>query len=96
MLGSTGSGKSTTLLYLTGEQMEYTWVDNLPHIDAKRPLLNPDLEHVSCSPYSKSETSCINAIKLDDNLYIYDTPGFSDTRSHEIDYSNSFIIGQCL
>jgi hypothetical protein len=76
--------------------MEYKLVDNLPHIDAKKPLQNPKLEKVVSSPYSRSETSCINSIELEDNLYICDTPGFFDTKGFEIDYTNSILIAKSL
>jgi signal recognition particle GTPase len=38
MLGKTGMGKSTTILYIAGEVMESQKKNGLSHIDAQRPL----------------------------------------------------------
>ena len=52
-------GKSTSILYLLGEEMQKI---GLNHIDAKRPLTNNDLEEVISSSNVVSETSTLNAI----------------------------------
>jgi energy-coupling factor transporter ATP-binding protein EcfA2 len=99
LLGNTGMGKSTTILYLCGEDMEESNVDGLVHIDARRPLKNKNLATVLASPLARSETSCINAIEIPNdrkNHYLCDTPGFGDTRSIEIDFSNSIGIVKAL
>lgn len=64
-LGTSGQGKSTTILALCGEDMEVTYPKGLKHIEAKKPLKNPQLETVVSSPFSQSETLSINAISVE-------------------------------
>ena len=93
-------GKSTTIFYLAGEEMHKFEINGLRHIDAKTPLKNPMLSSVTCSPYSRSETSCVNAVEIrtgrDEARILCDSPGFGDTRSPEIDCANSFGIMKAL
>lgn len=64
MFGKTGMGKSTSILYLAGEEMQVVKNGHNNHIDAKRPLKNRALESVTSSGLSKSETSCINVVTI--------------------------------
>ena len=95
-LGETGSGKSTTIHYLSGSKMIETVVDGMPHIGYSE-VRNSDLNNVKTSPSSRSETRYISSVRVnpedvgatfDDPVYLCDTPGFGDTAESEVDIAN--------
>jgi len=66
-LGGTGSGKSTSILYLCGCTMEKVDVDGYHnHIQAKEMPdgCDEELRNVVCSPHPVSETSNVRAINV--------------------------------
>ena len=95
-LGDTGSGKSTTIHYLSGSKMIETTVNGMPHIGFSE-VKNPDLINIKTSPSGKSETRYISSVRVDpqdigatfdDPVYLCDTPGFGDTAGSEVDMAN--------
>ena len=98
-IGSTGAGKSTTIYFLNGVEMEK---DNKfeKHIRAKKgatikkELLNVKLaqshrtsvtSHITPVPFIAENENLIES-----KIMFCDTPGFGDSRGDEIDISNSF------
>jgi ABC-type dipeptide/oligopeptide/nickel transport system ATPase component len=64
LLGSTGSGKSTTVHYLCGSKMELMRAPNgIMHISAST-IKNRELRKVAISAVSKSETRYITPIPV--------------------------------
>jgi ABC-type glutathione transport system ATPase component len=65
LLGSTGSGKSTTTHYLCGSLLEKVKAENnLDHIQAQK-IICKDLLKVKISNASRSETRYITPIKVE-------------------------------
>ncbi len=65
LLGSTGSGKSTTTHYLCGSLLEQVKAhNNLEHIQAQK-IVCRDLLDVKISNASRSETRYITPIKIE-------------------------------
>ncbi len=100
LLGVTGSGKSTTIHFLAGSEMERVRVDGLKHIRPKS-ILNPKLQSFVTSPFPRSETKSINAIEIEylgtesspvESLILCDTPGFGDTDGVETDIANGIGV----
>lgn len=96
LLGGTGAGKSTTIHWLGGSTMKKTFVGGLKHI-APVEVLGSELESVTTSPFTRSETRSINAVKVDldkmglassGEVVLCDTPGFGDTNGPEVDIAN--------
>lgn len=96
LLGGTGAGKSTTIHWLAGSKMQKIFVEGLKHI---APIeADIELESVTTSPYTRSETRSINAVKVShervpsalvaEGVLLSDTPGFEDTDGAEIDIAN--------
>jgi hypothetical protein len=89
LLGVTGAGKSTTIHFLAGSKMKKIMVKGMKHIAPETPL--PELESFVTSPFTRSETKSINAVKipiLNGSIILCDTPGFGDTDGPEIDIIN--------
>jgi hypothetical protein len=96
LLGGTGAGKSTTIHFLAGSKMHEVMIQGIGHIEPIAPV--PGLESFVTSPFARSETKSINAIKIEyANLetieakgivFLCDTPGFGDTEGPEIDIAN--------
>lgn len=102
LLGLTGSGKSTTVLFLSRVKFEVTKEKGRIHY---APKYVPDaLKSVQTSSAFTSETRIINAVKLDPtvfqgepkDVYLCDSPGFGDTRGSEIDISNGIALVKAL
>lgn len=95
LLGTTGAGKSTTIHFLAGSEMQRVSRHGIRHIE---PLTsNVELQSFITSPSAQSETRSVNAITLDASIIgsehesvivLCDTPGFGDTRGTEIDIAN--------
>jgi len=97
-IGTTGSGKSTTLLYLTGRKMvqKTVFIEGSPieTIDSEIPLAG-----IKSSHKMKSETRYLHLVDIDlrkvlkddleeERMFLCDSPGFGDSRSAEIDIAN--------
>jgi hypothetical protein len=100
-LGQTGTGKSTTIHFLAGSKMRKTSKNGLDHIEPYE-VRNPELEKITTSPGSSSETLYITAVEVDykgDSYFLCDSPGFGDTRGEVIDIANGLgifkAIGHC-
>ncbi|CAF1267133.1 unnamed protein product [Adineta steineri] len=111
LIGITGSGKSTTVQFLTGTKMKETRVEICPgkflkHITTDGSIINPGLIDVKSSPLSKSETRFIIPVTISlkdifgsyetNEIILCDAPGFSDTESPEIDISNCVGVTRAL
>ena len=111
LIGTTGSGKSTTIQFLAGATMREVQVEISPgrfleHVTAVGTLNNPDLKNIVSSPLQKSETRYIApvTIRLKDVLHpptsgiltLCDGPGFGDTAGPEVDIANSIGVIEAL
>ncbi|CAF1341009.1 unnamed protein product [Rotaria sp. Silwood1] len=99
-LGETGSGKSTTIHFLAGSQMQPVIVNGLNHITPIN-IRNPDLKKVTTSPFARSETRYITTVTVnfkhvggftDGDIILCDTPGFEDTNGPEVDIANGIGV----
>lgn len=106
LLGATGSGKSTTIHFLAGSEMEETELGGFEHI-APKSYTNPDLANCISSPFMRSETRSIYPIKLNLNnkelhkaeqleITLCDTPGFGDTAGVEMDLANGIGVANAV
>ena len=95
-LGGTGSGKSTTIHFLSGSQL--TLIEELDHLEVTANPKYESLKKIKTNPSSVSETRFVTSVSIDpsemlssDNngIVLCDTPGFDDTRSPEIDIANA-------
>ena len=111
LIGTTGSGKSTTIQFLAGATMKEVKVEVGPgnfleHVTAVGTTANLDLRNVISSPLQKSETRYIVpvSIQLEDILgadeigvlTLCDAPGFGDTAGPEVDIANSIGVIEAL
>ncbi|CAF2865390.1 unnamed protein product [Rotaria sp. Silwood2] len=111
LVGITGSGKSTTIQFLTGAKMKDTLIEIAPgkfleHITIDGPVKNVGLNSVTSSPLSKSETRYIVpvTVQLQDifgqyetgEIILCDAPGFGDTAGPEVDIANSVGVMEAL
>lgn len=78
--------------------MKKTKLAGLDHITAVE-IKNKELQQVKVSPFAKSETRFVAPITIDmkdlgdktgGSVLLVDSPGCGDTRSEEVDLSNSF------
>lgn len=107
LLGTTGAGKTTTILYLSGCVMEKVKVKTssaknskgIAHIQAKE-FPNAALKSFVTSGSTQSETRFVNAFDLplaDGSLItLCDTPGFGDTGGLEVDLANGVGVVSAL
>ncbi|CAF0837737.1 unnamed protein product [Adineta steineri] len=111
LIGTTGSGKSTTVQFLTDTKMKETRVEICPgkflkHITTDGPITNPGLIDIKSNPLSKSETRFIIPVTISlkdifgsyetNEIILCDAPGFSDTESPEMDISNCARVTRAL
>ncbi|CAF0947135.1 unnamed protein product [Adineta steineri] len=111
LVGETGSGKSTSIHFLAGSEMQEIKVEIelgkfLQHVTAVGPIHNRGLQNVTSSPFHKSETRYIApvTIELQDVLgshesgmiILCDAPGFGDTAGAEVDIANSVGVLEAL
>lgn len=98
LLGKTGAGKSTTLVFLAGGKFEEVEVEGTEHLNV---VEAPDaVASVKTSPSTVSSTRRITAVTVSASrgeLVIVDTPGFLDTRGKETALANAvrmaFAVG---
>jgi flagellar biosynthesis GTPase FlhF len=99
-MGRTGSGKSTTIHFLSGSKMVQVEEDGYDHI-APTEIKNPDLEKITSSPKARSETRYITPVTVnysDVGAYSYgsvilcDSPGFGDSGGPAVDIANGIGI----
>lgn len=100
LLGGTGSGKTTTIHFLSGSTLEKRDQAGLQHYQPVNYAV-PEVERFITSPYARSETRSINALTFDlsnlepgskGDVTLCDTPGFGDTGGVEIDVANGLGV----
>ncbi|CAF1267204.1 unnamed protein product [Adineta steineri] len=111
LIGETGTGKSTTIQFLSGSKMKKTKVEIesgrfLEHITIDGPIKNPDLIDVTSSALSKSETRYIAPVTIPlrdiygsyehGEIILCDAPGFGDTAGPEVDIANGVGVIEAL
>ena len=94
LIGSTGAGKSTTIYFLNGVEMEQD-SSIIKHIRVtKRATIKKELSNVKLAQsHRTSVTSHIAPVPMivdNEKIIFCNTPGFGDSRGDEIDISNSF------
>jgi hypothetical protein len=104
LLGRTGVGKSTTLHFLAGSEMEKQVVAGIEHI-APVNFRNKALSAVTTSPHAQSETREIYAIPItfshiglnrEGGIVCCDTPGLEDTHGPEVEMANNIALINAL
>ncbi|CAF1204521.1 unnamed protein product [Adineta steineri] len=111
LIGETGTGKSTTIQFLSGSKMKKTKVEVesgrfLEHITIDGPIKNPGLINVTNSALSKSETRYIAPVTIPlrdiygayeyGEIILCDAPGFGDTAGPEVDIANGVGVIEAL
>ncbi|CAF1149858.1 unnamed protein product [Adineta steineri] len=111
LIGETGTGKSTTIQFLSGSKMKKTKVEVEPgrfleHITIDGPIRNPDLIDVTSSAICKSETRYIAPVTIPlrdiygaheyGEIILCDAPGFGDTAGPEVDIANGVGVIEAL
>ncbi|CAF1671128.1 unnamed protein product [Adineta ricciae] len=111
LIGETGTGKSTTIQFLSGAKMKKTKVEVEPgrfseHITIDGPIKNHDLINVTNSALSKSETRYIAPVSIplrdicgsheSGEIILCDAPGFGDTAGAEVDIANGVGVIEAL
>ncbi|CAF4051597.1 unnamed protein product [Adineta steineri] len=111
LIGETGTGKSTTIQFLSGSKMKKTKVEVesgkfLEHITIDGPIKNPDLIDITSSALSKSETRYIAPVTIPlrdiygaheyGEIILCDAPGFGDTAGPEVDIANGVGVIEAL
>lgn len=98
-IGGTGSGKTTSVLYLAGAQFEEDDSTGFFHYN---PIQFPsdNLKEFKVDPGGRSitKTICATRTQLSDGteVILVDTPGFSDTEGAEYDIANGLGIIRAL
>lgn len=94
ILGETGAGKSTTIHFLAGSEMEEIDFDGFDHIHPIR--ASPFVSGLKVGASTQSVTKSLTAVALPNDVIICDTPGFGDTSGPETDIANGIGMIQCL
>jgi energy-coupling factor transporter ATP-binding protein EcfA2 len=97
LLGTTGSGKTSTMLYLAGTSFMQN--EDGEYEVKEFPSSHPELERYKISGSSRSCTRAIQMIPLTvdgHNIVICDTPGFGDTEGIEFDIANGIVMVEAL
>ena len=106
LVGNTGSGKSSTILFLSGVKMHRVRVqidESGASVNHFEPVseLSEELKSFVTSPHAQSETRSINSVSVDlsqvldganGSVVLCDTPGFGDTAGAEVDITNGIGI----
>jgi GTP-binding protein EngB required for normal cell division len=90
ILGETGAGKSTTIHFLAGSEMEEVVINGFDHIQPIRTQANVSALKVGAS--TQSVTKSITAIEFTNCMIVCDTPGFGETAGPEADIANGIGI----
>ena len=98
MIGPTGSGKSTTILFLSGAKMKELQENGVYHIGAEeKDITNPHARSIKSNPMTESVTKYITAVPIPSGkggkqIVLCDTPGFGDTNGPEVDIANGIGV----
>lgn len=103
LIGETGSGKSTTIQWLSGARLKRTkvevekagYLEHYEMVDEGQ----VDLSKVKTSPFMKSETRFVLPISIpleNGELIVCDLPGLEDTAGTEVDIANCFGINEAI
>jgi len=102
-LGTTGAGKSTTIHFLAGSEMDQE--EGSDHIFAQPPA-NQGLHKITISASTKSETRYITSVTVNfadiegscenGTIILCDAPGRNDTAGAEVDIANSISIQRVI
>ena len=111
LIGETGTGKSTTVLFLGGCKMhkiKYE-IENgkfLKHVGPVGPITNKSLIGIVTSPLTKSETKYIKPVFIDlsevigpqenSMIILCDAPGYGDTSGPEVEIANGVGVTEAL
>lgn len=99
LIGSTGAGKTTTLLYLAGTKFEETEVDGFDHYEAIE-FPNDKLRdfNTSCGVFSGTKTIQVASVAYGqgESVILCDCPGFGDTEGVEMDIANGIGLIEAL
>jgi len=98
MLGGTGAGKTTTILFLAGTTFEEVEVDGDFHLS---PLFLPDpkLETFQACNGSSSTTKRVQCVEVNldrEVVILCDIPGFGDTAGVEVDIANGMGVVKAI
>lgn len=94
LLGNTGSGKSTLANLLVGNRLEVKTI----RPNDKRIVLSDPGSSVAPIGYSwyESTTDTITPIRLDDEVTIWDCPGFFDSKGVSKTIKNAFMVNKLI
>lgn len=96
-LGTAGSGKTSTMLYLAGTKFIET--DDGDFEIESLPSSNHEFEGYKVSGRSRSCTRCLQTTTIiveGRDVVLCDTPGFGDTEGHEFYIANGILMVQAL
>jgi len=95
LIGSTGSGKTSTIHYLAGSTFEEIIVRGFDHLQILN-VAHPALRKAKTSSSTRSVTRSIQMIDITtesgETLVICDSPGFDDTDGAEVNIANGFRL----
>lgn len=95
-LGHTGSGKSTTLLYLCGCEMIKSKNNSYDALPASR-VNFPHLKNIFANhSQNESGTEFCAFVKLKDQIFAGDCPGFNDTKGEEQEIANYLNVHEVI
>ena len=103
LLGGTGAGKSTSILFLGGCALQSEVVAGRYHYFCGKPPA--DFECVTVSPFMQSHTRAIHAVPVQWSvkaggpvhpIALCDSPGFDDTEGIEVDIANAYGIVEAM
>ncbi|KAL4512820.1 hypothetical protein ABPG72_017505 [Tetrahymena utriculariae] len=102
VLGSTGSGKSTTINFLMGKKMVFKRIPVSDHKPGYEEIISEDQEQISTEEEDdefkigfkkESQTLFLKAKQMaNSDFFICDTPGFKDSRGFEVELSNTICL----
>ncbi|KAL4512825.1 hypothetical protein ABPG72_017510 [Tetrahymena utriculariae] len=104
VLGSTGSGKSTTINFLMGKKMVQKlrsfnrYIDGIGQMEVEEERITTEENEDDGNEFKigfkkESQTLVLKAKQLvNSDFFICDTPGFKDSRGFEVELSNSICL----
>jgi GTP-binding protein EngB required for normal cell division len=90
ILGETGAGKSTSIHFLAGSEMEEIEINGFDHIQPTQ--ISTNVRDLRVGASTQSVTKSIIAVQLVNGMIICDTPGFGETTGPEADIANGIGI----